>query len=198
MNATDTPTQAAAEIDFLGGHVALDALNTLLRVDGVLVDRWATDADVEQWMTRHALAAGTPAGHFAGQALVGAARTLRETARELIEARKSGRRIDPRRMNDLLAHARRKVEIVVDESGAPTIASRYDQATPEQYLAPLAESVAQLICDADFSLVKQCENPDCVLCFLDRTKSHRRRWCSMALCGNRMKVAAFRRRQQEG
>nr|WP_254214234.1 CGNR zinc finger domain-containing protein [Burkholderia multivorans] len=33
-----------------------------------------------------------------------------------------------------------------------------------------------------------------MLWFLDRTKSHRRRWCSKALCGNRQKVAAFRRR----
>ncbi|NEJ40784.1 CGNR zinc finger domain-containing protein, partial [Rhizobium ruizarguesonis] len=38
---------------------------------------------------------------------------------------------------------------------------------------------------------------DCTLFFLDTTKSHRRRWCSMALCGNRMKVAAFRSRKQE-
>jgi predicted RNA-binding Zn ribbon-like protein len=32
--------------------------------------------------------------------------------------------------------------------------------------------------------------------FYDRTKSHKRRWCSMALCGNRHKVAEFRKRRQ--
>ena len=44
-------------------------------------------------------------------------------------------------------------------------------------------------------LIRECEHPDCVLWFYDRTKSHRRRWCSMALCGNRHKVAEFRKRQ---
>jgi predicted RNA-binding Zn ribbon-like protein len=30
--------------------------------------------------------------------------------------------------------------------------------------------------------------------FYDDSKTQRRRWCSMALCGNRSKVAAFTRR----
>ncbi|HEX8403835.1 MAG TPA: CGNR zinc finger domain-containing protein, partial [Duganella sp.] len=42
----------------------------------------------------------------------------------------------------------------------------------------------------------QCEHPECILWFYDRTKSHKRRWCSMALCGNRYKAAQFRKRSQ--
>ncbi|WP_422121526.1 CGNR zinc finger domain-containing protein [Providencia huaxiensis] len=45
--------------------------------------------------------------------------------------------------------------------------------------------------------IRQCEASDCVLYFLDLTKSHRRRWCSMSTCGNRMKVAAFRERKKK-
>jgi predicted RNA-binding Zn ribbon-like protein len=63
---------------------------------------------------------------------------------------------------------------------------------------PVAEAVATLLAKGDFSLVRKCECPDCTLWFHDRTKSHHRRWCSMALCGNRMKVAAFRARQKGG
>ncbi|WP_371263350.1 MULTISPECIES: CGNR zinc finger domain-containing protein [unclassified Pseudomonas] len=47
-----------------------------------------------------------------------------------------------------------------------------------------------------FEFVRQCEAHDCVLLFHDLSKSHRRRWCSMATCGNRMKVAAFRSRNK--
>jgi predicted RNA-binding Zn ribbon-like protein len=36
-----------------------------------------------------------------------------------------------------------------------------------------------------------------VLYFYDTTKNHRRQWCSVAMCGNRHKVAEFRRRQRE-
>ncbi|WP_301173871.1 CGNR zinc finger domain-containing protein [Actinomadura geliboluensis] len=37
--------------------------------------------------------------------------------------------------------------------------------------------------------VKHCAHPDCVLYFFDATKSGTRRWCSMAICGNRAKAA---------
>jgi len=61
-------------------------------------------------------------------------------------------------------------------------------------LGPVAEAVAQLLVEGNFDLVKQCEHPDCILWFYDRTKAHKRRWCSMALCGNRHKAAQFRKR----
>jgi predicted RNA-binding Zn ribbon-like protein len=61
-------------------------------------------------------------------------------------------------------------------------------------LQPIADAIADLICHADFRLIRDCEGPVCTLKFLDRTKAHGRRWCSMAACGNRAKVAAFRTR----
>jgi predicted RNA-binding Zn ribbon-like protein len=66
----------------------------------------------------------------------------------------------------------------------------------EALLVPVAEAVARLLAEGDFSLVRKCESSDCTLWFYDRTKSHHRRWCSMAQCGNRMKVAAFRARRK--
>ena len=66
--------------------------------------------------------------------------------------------------------------------------------SPETLLLPIAQALARLICDEDFSHVKACEGPHCTLLFADHTRGHGRRWCSMALCGNRAKVAAHRRR----
>ena len=51
---------------------------------------------------------------------------------------------------------------------------------------------------ADFRLIRGCEGPVCTLLFLDRTKAHGRRWCSMAVCGNRAKAAAHRARRASG
>ena len=48
----------------------------------------------------------------------------------------------------------------------------------------------------DPALLKACAGADCTLWFLDRTKAHRRMFCSATACGNRAKVAAFRRRAQ--
>ena len=64
-------------------------------------------------------------------------------------------------------------------------------------LLPLADAVGDLVTAADFALVRRCQGTGCTLGFLDRTKSHRRRWCDMAVCGNRAKAAAHRARGRQ-
>ncbi|HEU5407435.1 MAG TPA: CGNR zinc finger domain-containing protein, partial [Nitrospira sp.] len=73
----------------------------------------------------------------------------------------------------------------------------HSSATPAQnVLSPLAESASDLLCRANFALIKKCGNPSCILYFYDTTKNHARSWCSMQMCGNRMKVAAHYRRSR--
>ncbi|WP_245986453.1 CGNR zinc finger domain-containing protein [Azospirillum thermophilum] len=67
---------------------------------------------------------------------------------------------------------------------------------PDVLLLPIADSIGDLLTGEDFTLVKQCEGEGCGLLFLDRTRAKSRRWCSMALCGNRAKVAAFRAKRR--
>jgi predicted RNA-binding Zn ribbon-like protein len=61
-------------------------------------------------------------------------------------------------------------------------------------LLPIAQALAELVCTEDLSNVKACEGPICTLYFLDRTRGRARRWCSMAICGNRAKQTAHRQR----
>jgi predicted RNA-binding Zn ribbon-like protein len=70
----------------------------------------------------------------------------------------------------------------------------FDPKTPEDLLAPLAHNAAMLFVNADRERVRQCDH--CVLHFLDISKKGTRRWCSMQLCGNRLKVAAYAGRQR--
>lgn len=67
--------------------------------------------------------------------------------------------------------------------------------TPGPMLAILAESIADLVAAAPAGRVKRCASPDCVILFLDRTRTGTRRWCSMDLCGNRTKVRDLRARR---
>jgi len=62
-------------------------------------------------------------------------------------------------------------------------------------LAAVARSGAEIIAEDSQDRLRRCANPRCGLFFYDRSRTHLRRWCSMALCGNRSKVAAFARRQ---
>jgi predicted RNA-binding Zn ribbon-like protein len=66
--------------------------------------------------------------------------------------------------------------------------------SPEALLLPIGEALAKFVCEEDFSNVKACEGPACTLMFADHTRGRARRWCSMAICGNRAKQAAHRNR----
>jgi predicted RNA-binding Zn ribbon-like protein len=66
--------------------------------------------------------------------------------------------------------------------------------SPESLLLPIAEALATFVCEEDFADVKACEGHTCTLLFVDRTRRRARRWCSMAICGNRAKQAAHRSR----
>jgi predicted RNA-binding Zn ribbon-like protein len=67
----------------------------------------------------------------------------------------------------------------------------------EWLLAAIARSGAELIAEGSRNGLQQCSNANCHLLFYDDSRTRRRKWCSMALCGNRSKVAAFARRQGE-
>jgi predicted RNA-binding Zn ribbon-like protein len=87
--------------------------------------------------------------------------------------------------------------MVAGPSGASTVftlAQRRRWNAPEALLLPMVEAMARLVCEEDFTHVKACEGPTCTLLFADHTRGHARRWCSMALCGNRAKQAAHRHR----
>ena len=66
--------------------------------------------------------------------------------------------------------------------------------SPESLLLPIGETMAKLVCDEDFTDVKACEGHSCTMVFADHTRRRARRWCSMAICGNRAKQAAHRNR----
>jgi predicted RNA-binding Zn ribbon-like protein len=66
--------------------------------------------------------------------------------------------------------------------------------SPGSLLLPIGEALARCVCDEDFADIKTCEAANCSLIFVDRTRRRARRWCSMAVCGNRAKQAAHRDR----
>lgn len=65
----------------------------------------------------------------------------------------------------------------------------------EWLLAAIARSAAEIIIEGPKARLRICANPNCSLFFCDRSRTHRRRWCSMAVCGNRHKVKSFARRR---
>jgi predicted RNA-binding Zn ribbon-like protein len=172
----------------------LDFVNTRFGVGEHRRDWLDSDARVLEWLRR----AGLPTLKFKAEAQRGAllevALALRESVRGLLEKRQQGSVGNAAVLNRVLALDSSYSKLAWSKE-LPAWEQHRRVTCIEGLLVPVAQAAAALIARADFSLVRECESSDCTFWFSDRTKSHRRRWCSAALCGNRMKVAAFRARK---
>lgn len=178
----------------VGDHLAMDLLNTEARSQGEVVDFWNSGADVLRWLQRHDVVPRSAGKPVVAADLLTQARKLRTQARELIARRKEGKIGNVRGLNEYLHAYLSAPHLERDSEGNFTLARIAHGDDVGSLLGPVAEAVARLLAESDFALVKQCEHPDCILWFYDRTKSHKRRWCSMAQCGNRYKASQFRKR----
>jgi predicted RNA-binding Zn ribbon-like protein len=59
---------------------------------------------------------------------------------------------------------------------------------PERHLAVRAALTWDTLAQQSPGRLRPCANDECRLFLLDRTKGNTARWCSMAVCGNRMKA----------
>jgi predicted RNA-binding Zn ribbon-like protein len=64
---------------------------------------------------------------------------------------------------------------------------------PDMMLWPIARSAADLLTSDEIRTVRECANEEegCGSLFLDYSKSHSKKWCSMKSCGNRAKLRTY-------
>ena len=70
----------------------------------------------------------------------------------------------------------------------------FEPRKPTDLWAPIIDATADLLTEAEWSRIRKCES--CVVHFFDTSKKGSRRWCSMNICGNKLKVAAYQRRKR--
>ena len=68
--------------------------------------------------------------------------------------------------------------------------------TFDSLLWPITRSAVELLTSDELKYVKQCGRCDWL--FVDRSRNHKRRWCSMSACGNRVKMARRYAREKQG
>jgi len=200
---------------FIAGALGLDFLNSIATPVRDVVDWIGDGADFLSWMKQAGLlkpsdlkAIGENMSVTQLDAAAREARELREWFRAFVHAHR-GRPLTPRAFDQLeplkRLLSRDEIHWQIEPTGPGhdhhdkyDVAPRIFQLRPsrrwrklESLLYPIAEEMAKLICSADFTYIKACEGKACTLLFLDETQRHGRRWCSMAVCGNRAKAAAF-------
>ncbi len=193
---------------FLGSHPAVDFLNTAFAPNGMHIETIPDGRALLDWMVGAGLLKEADAARLmrrAGSTVLDSAaqeaRKVREWARRWLERWRSAPDDDYDQeiaaLNKLLARAAWHDEVVVTDEGARILAN-VPSNDPDALVALIARQIAALITKENASLLKSCTGSGCTLWFLDRTKAHRRVFCSATACGNRAKVAAFRQRQRDG
>jgi predicted RNA-binding Zn ribbon-like protein len=70
----------------------------------------------------------------------------------------------------------------------------FEPRKPSDFWAPIVDATADLFSETESSRLRKCES--CVVHFFDTSKKGSRRWCSMNICGNKLKVAAYQQRKR--
>jgi predicted RNA-binding Zn ribbon-like protein len=192
---------------FLGNHACLDFINTHPVVDGQAVELLGSFADLLAWLRQAHLLLDEEGGKKLERQWVGApkaqrileqARTFRSTLREMVERIAAGRPVPQgavEAINELLRYRLGHPQLMRGKEKF-SCDFRMESEDADQLLGLLAEAASDLLCTCELSLIKKCQNPDCVLLFYDTSKNNARHWCSMSLCGNRSKVAAHYHRHR--
>ena len=190
---------------FLGNHLVLDFLNTRpvqndmpleLLPDFSALLRWFRTAGLISSLASAALQQRW-GDTLRARRVVEALRQLRERLRMQVAAWTDGGSLDRAtvdELNRLLADHPMLTRLTPRASHAAT-ELWFAPRQPEDLFAPLAHSAAALFAESDPARVRKCGH--CVLYFHDTSKNGTRRWCSMRLCGNRLKVAAYAARRRQ-
>ena len=200
---------------FLADSLGLDFLNSVARPvdtpvdwigDGEGLSSWLVQAGLVPAATLDAIKASAMPGEL--DKVAGQARALREWFRTFVRshmgrpltqkaAAKALGELGP--LNRLLERDETFQQLVPHDDGEGhhlELRTMRRWRSPESLLLPIGEAMAKFVCEENFEHVKACEGTSCTLMFADHTRRKVRRWCSMAICGNRAKQAAHRDRQR--
>ncbi len=151
----------------------------------------ADPAALTAWLAEHGLA--TP-GAVPTAAELRRAVQLREALRALA-AHNAGEPASAEALETVEQQRRRsRLGVVFGADGSAPIVP--DAAGIDAALGELLAIVATAMHDGTWPRLKACADPTCRWAFYDSSRSHRRAWCSMEVCGNRNKVRAYRQRQR--
>ena len=194
---------------FIADSLGLDFLNSIATPVDMPID-WLDSGDgLLKWLAQAKLVPADALDALKARAMPGELDKVADQARDLREwfrgfvRKHMGRPLMPKALHEL-SPLNRLLER--DEAFSQISRHRHGDGdrlelqmmrrwrSPESLLLPIGEALAQFVCEEDFADVKACEGHRCTLVFADRTRRRARRWCSMAICGNRAKQAAHRKR----
>lgn len=180
------------------GTLALDFLGTLrARRNPVPAEKLGTPALLDDWFVESGMLDDAPG---ADEADLAAAVELREAVYSLVESRIAAGSTPPDGGPDRAASA--AVDVLNRHAAQPPVVPQLGSSgvrrsgSAAQGLAAIAREAVEILGGPDAALLRECGRPECTQVYLDRSRGHRREWCAMRTCGNRVKVSAYRSRHR--
>ena len=154
-------------------------------------DRIGTPALLGAWLTEHhALAEGA----VVSAATHARALDLREGLRAL-GRRNNGEAAEPERVA-ALEKATAELPLIASLDTDSRWQLRPGAGGADAFLASIVATALRAMADGSWSRVKACQNDTCRWLFVDGSRNRSRTWCTMAICGSRMKSRAYRARRR--
>ena len=180
-------------------ETTLDFINTFDLERGHPIDHLDSTRAAIDWL--HGNVGMDPAGVAESAAVLARVVRVRAAFRDLWDAAVEDRQVDEwaiRELNSVLSH-RSVLELRPsrDSGGASgyQLAQRAVGDPVDDALARLAEPLALTLgSDEALNRLRTCADDACRYVFFDASRTHQRRWCDMASCGNRAKAARHRAR----
>jgi predicted RNA-binding Zn ribbon-like protein len=192
------PLRSGAEWWYwLVGRPALDLVNTLRERWRRRVETLVTPDDLGLWLVRARL---LDAPARVTRARLHEARELREAIDACMQttlAREPAPAAAVAVIDGWLAHAVARTQLAVADDGTPILGEREPADPVKRALAAVALDAARMLgTPAEAARIRVCASATCSARFYDRSPAGRRRWCSMALCGNEAKARRYRERSR--
>lgn len=181
----------------LGGAAWINLVNTVNRYNKQRNDFLTDPALASQWLEANQLmpSSAFPLVPSMLQALTAELASLRELCQQIIsDLQPAGG--DGRLSEQVVAALRLRTErlsisaSLIEEEGRISIAYE-GQSMTDRVMHRILHSVTDTLHKVSADRIRKCEHEECILHFVDTSKSGKRRWCSMELCGNRHKAAEF-------
>jgi predicted RNA-binding Zn ribbon-like protein len=169
------------------GTLALDFVGTLrARRNVEPTEKLTQPTDLDAWFSESGMLDAVTAATASDLA---EAIELREAIYALAYARVTGDELPTDAVATVSSHAER-----LPISVSLTDGKLERTGSVRQALSSLARETIEIVGGPDAGLLRECSRPECTQVYLDTSRGHRRDWCSMKTCGNRVKASKFRAR----